>query len=34
MTEAMNALRFFQLEWIAVDDAHAERVLSERPRRA
>ncbi len=28
MTEAMNALRFFQLEWIAVDDAHAESVLA------
>jgi oligoendopeptidase F len=29
MTEAMNALRFFQLEWIAVDDAHAERILAD-----
>ena len=27
LTEAMNALRFFQLEWIAVDDEHAERLL-------
>jgi oligoendopeptidase F len=26
LTEAMNALRFFQLEWIAVDDEHAARV--------
>ena len=29
LTEAQNALRFFQLEWIAVDDAHAERVLAD-----
>ena len=29
LTEAMNALRFFQLEWIAVDDAHAERILAD-----
>ena len=29
LTEAQNALRFFQLEWIAVDAGHAERVLAD-----
>ena len=29
LVEAQNALRFFQLEWIAVDDEHAERVLAD-----
>ena len=29
LVELQNALRFFQLEWIEVDDAHAERVLAD-----
>jgi oligoendopeptidase F len=29
LVEAQNSLRFFQLEWIAVDDEHAERVLAD-----
>ena len=29
LVEAQNALRFFQLEWIAVDDEHAARVLAD-----
>jgi oligoendopeptidase F len=28
MVRAQNALRFFELEWIALDDAHAERLLT------
>ena len=32
MVRASNALRFFQLDWIAVDDAHAERLASTRRR--
>jgi oligoendopeptidase F len=29
LTEIQNALRFFELEWIAVDDAHAGKVLGD-----